>query len=121
MTIPMAQKLRLGIIGAKIYGSEGTLVASGEDAPQHTTLHLYGARGNESLRELEVPPRFSYVGKDMPQGAPYNVGQMYNRFAQAIRSGKGDHPDFDTAVALHRFLDDIVRASETGQEIEVRN
>ena len=105
----------------EIYGSEGTLVASGEDAPQHTTLHLYGARGNEPLRELEVPARFSYVGKNMPQGAPYNVGQMYNRFAQAIRSGRGDHPDFDTAVALHRFLDDIVRASETGQEIEVRN
>lgn len=55
----------------------------------------------------------------MPAGEPYNVGQMYSRFAQAIRTGQGGHPDFDTAVGLHRFLDDIRRASDTGKEISV--
>jgi predicted dehydrogenase len=103
----------------EIYGSEGTLIASGEDAPQHTTLTLYGSRGKDPLRELEIPSRFSYVGADMPAGAPYNVGQMYSRFAHAIRTGKTDHPDFDTAVDLHHFLDDIRRASDLGQEVSV--
>ena len=104
----------------EVYGSEGTIVASGEDAPQHTRLTLQGSRGNDPLRELEVPSRFSYVDAKMPTGEPYNVGQMYKRFAHAIRTGKGDHPDFDTAVDLHRFLDDIKRASDTGQEVSVR-
>jgi hypothetical protein len=44
---------------------------------------------------------------------------MYSRFAQAIRTGQGGHPDFDIAVGLHRFLDDIKRASDTGQEVSV--
>ena len=104
----------------EVYGSEGTLVASGEDAPQHTEVHLHGARGNDPLRELEIPARFAYVGADMPAGEPYNVGQMYSRFAHAIRTGRNDHPDFDTAVGLHRFLDDIKRASDSGQEVNVR-
>jgi hypothetical protein len=82
----------------EVYGSEGTLVASGEDAPQHTRLSLQGARGSEPLRELEVPPRFTCVGPNMPAGEPYNVGQMYSRFAHAIRTGEAAHPDFDTAV-----------------------
>ena len=70
-----------------------------------------------ALRELEVPSRFVRVGKNMPAGEPYNVGRMYNRFAHAIRTG--NHPDFDIAVAPHRLLDDIRRASDTGQEISV--
>jgi len=100
-------------------GSEGTLAATGEDAPQHTEVRLYGARGGNQLRELEVPSRFACVGKNMPVGEPYNVGQMDSRFAQAIRAGQGGHPDFDTAVGLHRFLDDIRCASDTGKEISV--
>jgi predicted dehydrogenase len=104
----------------EVYGSEGTLVVTGEDAPQHTTLTLQGSRGKEALRELDVPEQFTYVGANMPLGQPYNVGQMYSRFAQAIRTGKADHPDFDTALELHHFLDDIVRSSESGQVVDVR-
>src|SRR5215210_4981513 len=37
----------------EVYGSEGTLIVSGEDAPQHTTLTLQGSRGKDPLRELE--------------------------------------------------------------------
>ncbi len=78
-----------------------------------------GIIGGNQLLELEVPSRFVCVGNNMPAGEPYNVGQMYSRFAQAIRTGRGGHPDFDTAVGLHRFLDDIRRASDTGKEISV--
>jgi predicted dehydrogenase len=82
-------------------------------------VHLYGSRGNDPLRKLEVPSRFAYVSANMQAGEPYNVGQMYSRFAHAIRTGQGGHPDFDTAVGLHRFLDDIKRASDTGEEVSV--
>jgi hypothetical protein len=55
----------------------------------------------------------------MPSGEPYNVGQMYHLFGQAIRSGEPGQPNFDTAVALHRFLDPVQAASHQGRELAV--
>jgi len=51
-------------------------------------------------------------------GASYDVGQMWVKFAEAIRTGSSidpDFPDFDHAVRRHKTLDAIVRASQTGQ------
>jgi predicted dehydrogenase len=104
----------------EIYGMEGTLVASGAESPQLGEVRLQGARGRDGhLEDLKVPERHVYVLEGMPQGAPYNVGQMYYRFAQAIRSGESCQPNFDTAVELHRFLDAIREASDQGREVAV--
>lgn len=103
----------------EIYGSEGTLAASGNDAPQRSPVVLRGAFGNEPLRELDIPARLACAGPDVPAGPPYNVSQMYVRFAQDIRSGNGGQPDFDTAVKLHRFLDDLRRSSSSGKEVNI--
>jgi len=59
------------------------------------------------------------AAEGMPAGAPYNVGQMYYLFGQAIRTGEGGHPDFDTAVDLHRFLDAIRESSDQGRRVAV--
>jgi predicted dehydrogenase len=51
-------------------------------------------------------------------GPAYDVGQMWVKFAQAIRTGSNadaNLPDFDHAVRRHRTLDAIVRAALTGQ------
>jgi predicted dehydrogenase len=101
----------------EIYGREGTLVASGEESPQLSEVRLHGAQRGNQLAELPVPPRFVQVAPAMPQGGPYNVGQMYAEFGRAIRSGKDTQPTFDTAVSLHRLLDAIRQASETGREV----
>ena len=53
-----------------------------------------------------------YVPADFPRGDPFNVGQMYALFPQAIRTGQSRVPTFDTAVDLHRFIDTIKQASE---------
>jgi hypothetical protein len=37
----------------------------------------------------------------------------------AIRTGQSRVPTFDTAVDLHRFLDTITQASETGRALPV--
>jgi predicted dehydrogenase len=104
----------------EIYGREGTLVATGNVSSQRgETLRLQGARGNHALRDLEVPARFVYVPADFPRGDPFNVGQMYALFAEAIRTGQNRAPTFDTAVDLHRFIDTITQASETGRELPV--
>src|SRR5262250_1921974 len=104
----------------EIYGREGTLVATGSVSSQRgETLRLQGARGNNDLSDLEVPERFVYVPADFPCGDPFNIGQMYALFAEAIRTGQNRLPTFDTAVDLHRFIDIIKQASETGRELPV--
>ena len=60
-----------------------------------------------------------YVPADFPRGDPFNVGQMYALFAEAIRTGQSRVPTFDTAVDLHRFIDAIKQASDTGRELPV--
>lgn len=104
----------------EIYGREGTLAAYSTDSPQLGAVRVQGAKGKgEQLQDLEIPARHTYVLEGMPAGAPYNVGQMYYLFGQAIRTGEGGHPDFDTAVELHRFLDAIRESSDQGRRVEV--
>jgi len=104
----------------EIYGREGTLVATGSVSSQRgETLRLQGARGSHALSDLEVPERFVYVPADFPRGDPFNVGQMYALFAEAIHTGQSRIPTFDTAVELHRFIDTIQQASDTGRELPV--
>jgi predicted dehydrogenase len=104
----------------EIYGREGTLVTTGSVSSQRgEMLRLQGARGSQELRELAIPERFVHVPADFPRGDPFNVGQMYALFAEAIRTGQSRLPTFDTAVDLHHFLETIQQASETGRELPV--
>jgi predicted dehydrogenase len=104
----------------EIYGREGTLVVTGSVSSQRgETLRLQGARGGHTLSDLDVPERFVFVPGDFPRGDPFNVGQMYALFADAIRTGQNRLPTFDTAVDLHRFIDTIKQASDTGREISL--
>ena len=79
-------------------------------------LRVQGTKGGHELEDLTIPERFVYVPADFPKGDPFNVGQMYSLFAEAIRTGETRLPTFDTAVELHKFLDVIKQASDTGQE-----
>ena len=103
----------------EIYGSKGTLVASGEDSPQLSEVHLHGALGGNALSPMPVPANFIHVPPALPQGNAYNVGEMYHEFAKAIRSGNGCQPTFDTAVDLHHFIDALRQASDSGREVTV--
>ena len=104
----------------EIYGREGTLVTTGSVSSQRgEMLRVQGAKGSHELKDLTIPERFVYVPDDFPRGDPFNVGQMYALFAEAIRTGQSRLPTFDTAVDLHRFLDTIKRASDTGRELPV--
>jgi predicted dehydrogenase len=102
----------------EIYGRDGTLIVTGDVSSQRgDTLRLQGAQGGHELTDLEVPDRFIHVPADFPRGDPYNVGQMYSLFADAIRTGQSAVPTFDTAVDLHRFIDAIKQASDAKREI----
>jgi predicted dehydrogenase len=104
----------------EIYGREGTLVATGSVSSQRgEMLRVQGARGSHQLQDLEIPQDFFYVPADFPRGDPFNVGQMYTLFAEAIRTGQSRLPTFDTAVDLHRFVDTIQQASNASRELPV--
>jgi predicted dehydrogenase len=101
----------------EIYGRDGTLVAAGEDSPQLSEVLLRGAKGGNTLTPMPVPQRLTLAAPGTPSGEPLNVGQMYTLFARAIRSGKSDQPNFATAVELHRLVDTIKQASDSGREV----
>ncbi len=101
----------------EIYGRDGTLVVSGEDSPQLGAVALHGAQRGNSLTPLPVPERLTVAAPATPRGEAFNVGQMYTQFARAIRGGGGDHPTFATAVELHRLVDAIKHASDSGHEV----
>ena len=104
----------------EIYGREGTLVTTGRVSSQRgEMLRVQGAQGSHELQDLDVPDRFVYVPSGFPEGDPFNVGQMYTLFADAIRTGQSRVPTFDTAVDLHRFIDSLKRAADTGRELPV--
>jgi predicted dehydrogenase len=101
----------------EIYGREGTLIATGVDSPQLSEVSLHGAKGGNRLGLMRVPERFTVTAPGTPPGEALNVGQMYTLFARAIRGGKHDQPNFETAVELHRLVDAIKEASDTGREV----
>ena len=104
----------------EIYGRDGTLTVTGNVSSQRgEMLRVQGAQRSHQLQDLDIPERFVYVPSGFPKGDPFNVGQMYSLFAEAIRTGKNRLPTFDTAVDLHRFIDTIQQASDTGRELPV--
>ena len=100
----------------EIYGREGTLVVSGEDSPQLSRVVLHGARRGEELARMPIPERFTLAAAGTPSGEAANVGQMYTLFARAIRGSESRQPTFETALDLHRLIDAIRQASDSGRE-----
>ena len=104
----------------EVYGREGTLVASSSQMVQYAQIQLRGGLSQDSeLKELPVPERLTWVPGEVPQGAPFNVAQMYRRLGQAIREDNGVQPDFDLAVQRHRLLDAIQRSSDQGEKLVI--
>lgn len=106
----------------EIYGKDGTLaMIGGGDAGQETKRKIVGGhKDDKTLQELPVPDRLKWVPEEVRNAGPsYDVGQMWVKFAEAIRTNTRIEPDFDSAVRRHRMLDAIVRASETGQRQKI--
>jgi predicted dehydrogenase len=106
----------------EIYGTEGTLamIGGGEAGQEARRVIMGGRKDDKALQQMEIPDRLKWVPEDvrgLKEG--YDVGQMWVKFAEAIRTGARIEPDFDSAVRRHRMLDAIVRASETGQRQKI--
>jgi predicted dehydrogenase len=103
----------------EIYGRGGTLVVTGGDSPQLNDVTLAGAQGGNTLAPIAVPAHLIVAAAATPSGEAFHVGQMYTMFARAIGGGKADQPNFATAVEMHRLVDAIRVASDTGRAVEI--
>ena len=106
----------------EIYGDKGTLamIGGGEAGEEAKRTIVGGHKDDRTLQPLPVPERLKWVPDEVRNaGAGYDVGQMWVKFAEAIRTDKRIDPDFDFAVRRHRMLDAMVRASQTGQRQKV--
>jgi predicted dehydrogenase len=106
----------------EIYGKAGALmmIGGGEAGQEANRRIMGGKKEDKALQEMPVPDRLKWVPQAVRDvGRAYDVGQMWVKFAEAIRTGAPVEPDFDHAVRRHRLLDAIVRASETGQRQKV--
>ena len=102
----------------EIYGRKGTLAATSEDSPQLGAVYLQGAQGTDGLQDIAIPDKHTNVLEGMPDGPPKNVGQMYYQFSEAIQGNAADFPTFDTAVDLHRLIDNIRLSSDEGRKVD---
>jgi predicted dehydrogenase len=96
------------------------MIGGGEGGEERRRKVMGGRKDDKALKELPVPEQFTWVPQVVRDGGPsYDVGQMWVKFAEAIRTGSNVEADFDHAVRRHRTLDAIVRASQTGQRQKV--
>ena len=107
----------------EVYGEEGTLVAVSMDSAQLQEVRIRGARGGSNDLEDLTPPAGLHLAPEIPDGSPYNVGQLYSQFAASVHgtahAGVPSVPDFEHAVGLHRLIDAIQQSSDEGRRVAV--
>jgi predicted dehydrogenase len=99
----------------EVYGTQGTLVASGAGSVQINDLELKGGKkGAAGFAPITIDPKYRRTPEGTPTGAPYNVAQMFQQLAHAITTEAPIASDFALAVKRHELLDAITRSSDTG-------
>ena len=98
----------------EVHGMEGSLTILTDLSPHLRPVPLLGARAGEAeLHEIEVPEE-PWVAEAGLTGVQVNVGKTWADFAKSILDGTSFDTDFDAAVAHHKLLDAVQRASDTG-------
>jgi predicted dehydrogenase len=99
----------------EIYGTDGALFLTPSTSFNIGPIQIAGARNGKAIAEITVPAEYTIVPEGTPSGRPFNVGQAYARYADAVRSGDRVDTDFDLAERRHRMLDAIERSSDKGE------
>lgn len=102
----------------EMFGDQGTIVLSAPVSIQFGSHQLLGAGpGDKELRELTIPDSYYSVPDSLKEdsGLVLNVAQAYHKFAQDMEEGTSLTPSFTDAVKLHKLLDAVEKAAETGE------
>ncbi|WP_244546191.1 Gfo/Idh/MocA family oxidoreductase [Bosea sp. OK403] len=103
----------------EINGTKGDIRVSGPSGhTQMVQLALKGIRGEEkAFRPIEVPASYRAGWPEAVE--PGNVAHVYAGMAHDLRHGTRTTPRFDDAVAVHRVIDAIERAAESGRRVSL--
>lgn len=103
----------------EVYGTEGTLVATGSQV-QTLPIKLQGGQASDKeLRDIEIPSELRWVPSSVPDGTPVHFGQMLRRFAESIRQDAIVTPTFEDALRNHCLLDALERSTQTRAAVKV--
>ena len=100
----------------EVYGREGTIVLEqrGASGPHTGRAKVFRAGRNDAdLAEVTIDDE-PWIADAQLADAAVNVAKAWKAFTGAVASDAAVAPTFDDAVAHHRLLDAIARASETG-------
>ncbi|MBH68046.1 MAG: oxidoreductase [Rhodospirillaceae bacterium] len=103
----------------EIYGQKGTLVLTAQSVNIGPS-RLFLAKGNGPMNEIEAPNLYRLVPGDIASGPGINVGQAYARFANQLKSGNTEVPDFRLAVVRHTLIDAMERSHKEGRVINLK-
>ncbi|MEC7733704.1 MAG: hypothetical protein VX981_03945, partial [Chloroflexota bacterium] len=78
-----------------------------------------GKSGESDLVELQIPENYTKVPSSVPLGPPFNIAQLWDRFADGIKSNTEFEPSFSTALTRHKLIDAIQKSSDTGTTQEL--
>ena len=72
---------------------------------------------DQELHELTIPEKYYLVPDSLKAdaGLVLNVAQAHRNFARDIKEGTSLTPDFADAVRLHKLLDAVEKAAESGE------
>jgi predicted dehydrogenase len=100
----------------EINGTDGDLVlTSAWGNLQVADLTLEAGHGQEpAVEKVAIPAEYSEAIPEGLAGPPRNVAALYTHLARDLREGTHTVPDFAYALARHRLIDAIERASATG-------
>ncbi|MHA6529883.1 Gfo/Idh/MocA family protein [Paenibacillus sp. BAC0078] len=102
----------------EIYGDKGTIILNAPASVQFGSHRLRGAgSGDNELHELIIPDSYYLVPDSLKNdpGFILNIAQAYRKFYQDIKEGTSLTPNFAEGVKLHRLLDAVEKAAQTGE------
>jgi len=119
--VPIAMHYRAGLardgdgLFWEINGTEGDIRITGlHGHTQYVKLSLTGVKeGERAFRPLDVPASYYSGWPDDPE--PGNVARVWAKMAEDLRENSRTAPSFDDAVAIHRIIEAIEQAAESGK------
>jgi predicted dehydrogenase len=105
----------------EINGTEGDIVVTSVGGHmQMLDLAVNGGRGEDQVTAPLALPQGLRTAPSGLEGPALNVAQAWQCFAEDIRTGTRNSPDFDHAVQRHRMIDAIERSAAAGSREIVR-
>ncbi|WP_437618847.1 Gfo/Idh/MocA family protein [Sorangium sp. So ce1151] len=99
------------VMSCTLTGTEGDLVLSHD-------LSISGARGDgQPLQPIPTPEHLLWTPRSSLPDDAHQIAHVYAAFAKDLAEGTSLAPTFRDALKLHRLVDTIAEASDSGQRL----